>query len=782
MSFPPDRQFIGKLRWTNVIQAQKWSSIGELKHRITDMIEREHISFMQVAVAGYEQIQRGFDGGQPYQVIAEITPSLDKGRFTFLPVEKPVEHQTIHDMWDTLEDRKARLRAADPSLNSFPSDSSTLSLTAADSYRSALDELDGKETEMLAFPEDLQLYYQSLVDLLGPSPPSYCLEDVDKDDRADSVADPAGSNSEPIWWFLADDEAEEEEESHEEHEANCSYTGSPEALRSEIAQKMKTVPASQPAIVHQLTAAKSEVAIIELWSPRSRPSRMADSESLKIVDFKSLTAADSYRSALDELDDEKAEKPAFPEDLHLLGPSPPRPCLEDDDEDANAESAAGTTDSSNDHLWRFWVDGEAEEEAEKAHEEHEVNSSYTGSPEALRSEIAQKMKMVPAFQPAVVHQIAAAKSEAAVAEMWLEPVVDKDDQDNSAFYVGSPAALFAEISQETKTLSVFEPVIVHQLTVASSESAVVELWSPRSRPSRVADAESSHVEPICVSDVPGYVHDDACMSPVSDDVELERPAYGNGKPAASITSDSADADAFPIEDCDYAGLGLAFLSANGSVSAASSLKSCSDCQSDSCGSASPCSDFSAASEVATPATSALGTSTPATEAEGKDAYQTPPITDVHDLVGLGLALGSARLDSLLSQGRPSSGTNPVNACGDRFPRTLDTDAGVCSSIKPPDVSQGFVRISGRQLPRTLDTDSQFGHSPDVMPSRTSSFVRLSGRRVQREMGSFGRYDLIGSPGASESKTGDGFKGRLKSKSLPNFFKKMISLSSRKPCA
>lgn len=76
MAFPPDRQFIGDLRWTTIIKTSKWSTISELKYKVTEMVEQEHISLMQMAVAGYEQIQRGFDGGQPCQVIAEVSPTL----------------------------------------------------------------------------------------------------------------------------------------------------------------------------------------------------------------------------------------------------------------------------------------------------------------------------------------------------------------------------------------------------------------------------------------------------------------------------------------------------------------------------------------------------------------------------------------------------------------------------------------------------------------------------------------------------------------------------------
>lgn len=233
-----------------------------------------------------------------------------------------------------------------------------------------------------------------------------------------------------------------------------------------------------------------------------------------------------------------------------------------------------------------------------------------------------------------------------------------------------------------------------------------------------------------------------------------------------------------MDDCDYAGLGLAFLSAKSSVSAASSLESCSDCA---YGSASSCSAFSVASEVATPATSVLGTSTPAAEADDKAEFQRLPTTNAQTLVGLGLVIGYARSDSHLSPGQPRNSTDPANARCARFPRTLDGDAEVSSNIKPPDVSQGFARISGRQLPRTLDADSQSGNSADVGPSRVSSFVRLSGRRVQHETGSFSHFDLLSSPGASGSKAGDAFQGR-KSTSLPSFFKKMISRGSRKPRA
>lgn len=438
--------------------------------------------------------------------------------------------------------------------------------------------------------------------------------------------------------------------------------------------------------------------------------------------------------------------------MNILEPSHPKYHFKDVQEDDYAKYAAYSADSSSDHLWCFLVDDEPEENEETAHEDDEANSFDTESHDELGADTAQKMKAAPAFRPVIVHELAAAPSNAALAVMWPEPIEDDDDDDdsNSAFYVGSSAALIAEMAQDAKRVCVFEPAVVHPLTAACSESAIVKLWSPRSPPKRMTDSESSGR---------------ACSDEES---------------SASITSDWADAKSFSMDDGNYAGIGLAFLNANSSISAARSLESCSDCESDSHGSASPRSAFDAASEVATPATSVLGTSTPVIKADDKDRLQKPPTTDAKDLIGLGLAMGSADADSLLSPSWASSRTDPVNERGGHFPRTLDADARMVSNAKTLDLS-GFVRISGRQLSRMLDTESQFGTSVDVMPSRASSFIRLSGRRVEREMGSFSRSDLFGSPGASESKTGNGFKGR-KSNSLPNFFKKIISRGPWKPYA
>lgn len=65
------------------------------------------------------------------------------------------------------------------------------------------------------------------------------------------------------------------------------------------------------------------------------------------------------------------------------------------------------------------------------------------------------------------------------------------------------------------------------------------------------------------------------------------------------------------------------MSANSPGSVASSLESFSDSQSDSFGGASPFSAFNVTSEVATPATSTLGTSTPATETKDEEGFQKP---------------------------------------------------------------------------------------------------------------------------------------------------------------
>lgn len=234
--------------------------------------------------------------------------------------------------------------------------------------------------------------------------------------------------------------------------------------------------------------------------------------------------------------------------MDLLEPSSPSSCLDDVDQDDYTKSTTDAADFDNDPLWYFLVDDEVEEAKAKAPEDDEADSSYTGSPEDLRAEMADQIKTVPVVQPTVVRQLAAAKSEAALAEVWPEQLKD-DDDDDSVSYACSPTALSAEIAQEMNMVRDFGPAVVHQLTVARSAAAIVELWTPTLPSSKAVSDSSSRDKPIFDFDVPGYEHG-ACKSLISNDVELEGGACSKGKPGASITSDSTEANGSRIDDHD----------------------------------------------------------------------------------------------------------------------------------------------------------------------------------------------------------------------------------------